>query len=150
MLSSAQVTAFNRRGDLKHPRLHPLLCLLLLLPMLAVGVQAAADPLAGRKPLVQVKSQGCCAAKAAMAGRHGMAAAPCSCPVDAPCRVSTDPSLPAPEAALIVPAWPQAPAPTAGLPALRLAAAHPADLAAAPLPDPPPQERYLRLANLRI
>ncbi|MFZ5585332.1 MAG: hypothetical protein ACOZHQ_05310 [Thermodesulfobacteriota bacterium] len=117
--------------------LRSLLCLWLLLPLLAAGAQAAADPLAGRAPQ---PPKACCAAMAAA----------CGCPAGAPCQVDAAPSLPAPEAALSPPARPQAPALSAGQPALDLASAHPSELAAALLPDPPPQERYLRLAVLRI
>lgn len=124
-----------------HLRPRSLLCLLLLLPLLAAGAQAAADPLAGLTPPVQAQPKACCAAMAAASG---------ACPGDAPCRVSSDPRPPAPEAALIVPAWPQAPAPLTGPPVALRAAVHPAGLAAALLTDPPPQERYLRLAVLRI
>lgn len=135
-----------------HPRLRLLVCLLVMLPLLAAGLQAAADPLAGRippaKPQAQAKmpQKTCCAAMAAMAGMPDG----CACPAGSPCQVSTDPKLPAPEAELLSPARAQAPAPAAGPVVMVLALARPADLAADLLPDPPPSERYLALNNLRI
>ncbi|MFH1061109.1 MAG: hypothetical protein V1797_20800, partial [Pseudomonadota bacterium] len=97
------------------PRLRLLVCLLVMLPLLVAGLQAAADPLAGRAPAVKSHAQApvpvktCCAAMAAMAGAPGG----CACPADAPCRVGSDPNLPAPEAELTGPVRPQAPAPAA-------------------------------------